>query len=465
MPDVTSTDNSALARLRAALPEAFDGERVDWESLRALLGAPEPYGLRWPGRDAAIAEAEAPARGRLLEDAAASWCADSAEHRFYVGDNLDVLKCLRPELEGRVRVIYIDPPYNTGQGIQAYADNFRMGRRAYLRLSGQEADGEADGRRHAQWLSALLPRLRALKPLLRQDGVIFVSIDDREVHHLRLLMNEVFGAENFVASVIWRKKVVRGRGARHVLPQTEYVLVYARHLPSLPAFSEPLTESMVAEYRHADDQGPYKLIPLAKSGTSHSPRPNLVYPIAAPDGSEIPCPTHQWRWSRETLAANRDEVVFKQTRKGKWAVYTKQRLVVDGKDRERTPTSYYDRVTTTDGTAELKRLFGRVVLDFPKPSQLIKDLITWATPGGPEADDLILDCYAGSCATAQAVFELNAEDGGQRRFVGVQLAEALGDPEWPTIAEVGLERMRRVLARLGDRAENVGFRVWRLEDS
>jgi adenine-specific DNA-methyltransferase len=299
----------------------------------------------------------------------------------------------------------------------------------------------------------MLPRLAAARELLRKDGVIFVSIDDREVHHLRLLMNEVFGPENFVATVVWRKKVVRGRGARHVLPQTEYILVYARELSALPPFAEPLTDDMRDEYKHADERGRYKLIPLAKSGTSHSPRPNLVYPITAPDGSAIPCPTHQWRWSKETLAARMDEILFKQNRNGRWVVYTKQYLDMPDGERERTPISYYDRATTTDGTRELKEVFGRVVIDFPKPTRLIEDLIAWALPRGEQGEPIILDFFAGSCPTAAAVLALNSRDGGKRRFICVQAPEPLDDPEFATLADVGLARIQRTRAAMPDAGE------------
>ncbi|MDB5100894.1 MAG: adenine specific methylase Mod [Cyanobacteria bacterium RYN_339] len=384
----------------------------------------ERYGLTWPGKQAAYDEIDIPTTGALAPEPDGS-----RPHLFIEGDNLDALKLLTP---GSVRVIYIDPPYNTGQTMR-YRDRFR------------HTEGEADSRRHAAWLSMMLPRLALARRLLREDGVLFVSIDDREVHHLRLLLNETFGTDNYVATVTWRKKVVRGRGARHVLPQTEYVLVYARHLPALPPFGEPLTDDMRDEYGHEDDQGRYKLIPLAKSGTSHSARPNLVYPIAAPDGSAIPCPTHQWRWSKETLAARMDEIVFKPNRAGGWRVFTKQYLDLPAGERERTPISYYDRATTTDGTKELKRLFGRVVIDFPKPTRLIKDLITWAIPRDAGGAPVILDFFAGSCPTAQAVLELNAEDGGDRRFICVQAAAPLDDPEFATLAEVGLARIHKVL--------------------
>jgi adenine-specific DNA-methyltransferase len=243
--------------------------------------------------------------------------------------------------------------------------------------------------------------------------------------------------------------VVRGRGARHVLPQTEYVLVYAHTLAQLPPFAEPITDAMRDEYGHTDERGRYKLIPLAKSGTSHSARPNLFYEIVAPDGTQIACPTHQWRWSRETLAARMDEILFKQGKQGRWMVFTKQYLDLPDGERERTPISYYDRATTTDGTKELKALFGRVVIDFPKPTRLIKDLITWALPRDPSDEAWILDFFAGSCPTAQAVLELNHEDGGARRFICVQAEVPLDDPEFVDIAAVGLARIARVREALG----------------
>ena len=414
---------------------------------------PPRFGLRWPGDDAARLEAASPTEGKLAPGGALG--PGPALHRFIEGDNLAVLKLLAPTLAGRVRVIYIDPPYNTGTAMR-YADRFGADARSYGKRHGEGAWGA----RHAAWLGMMWPRLALARTLLADDGALFVSIDDRESHHLRLLLDEIFGEENFVSTVVWRKKVVRGRGARHVLPQTEYVHVYARDARRLPGFAEPLTDAMRGEYTQADARGPYKLIPLAKSGTAHSARPNLKYEIAAPDGSPIPCPTHQWRWSRETLAARRDELAFKRGKDGAWRVYTKQYLELPDGERERTPISYYDRATTSDGTAELKALFGRPVIDFPKPVRLLKDLITWATPRDGARDELVLDFFAGTCPTAQAVLELNAEDGGSRRFICVQAPAPLEDPEFATIAELGRARIARVLADLGPAAPGVGLERW-----
>lgn len=346
------------------------------------------------------------------------------------GDNLEGLKLLLPELENRIGVIYLDPPYNTGNKL-LYSDR-------HTHVAGRKA-----GDRHESWLSMMYPRLFLAHRLLRKDGVLFVSIDDREFHHLRCLLDEIFGESNFVGSVTWRKKVVRGRGRRHILPQTEYILAFAKELSCLPPFSEPLSPSMREQYPHSDARGHYKRIPFAKSGTRHSPRPNLVYPVEAPDKTMIDCPTHQWRWSRQTFERRQEEIEIRKNRNGRWTVYTKQYLLQNGAERRKTPESYYDRATTTDGTREMKALFGEVLIDFPKPSRLIRDLISWVSP--PGSCDLVMDFFAGSGTTAQAVLDLNRLDGGCRPFVLVQAESPTPYPDFPTIADICQERIQRTL--------------------
>jgi adenine-specific DNA-methyltransferase len=318
------------------------------------------------------------------------------------GDNYHALSVLNYTHAGKVDVIYIDPPYNTGNKDFIFNDHY--------------VDRE-DAYRHSKWLSFMERRLKLAKNLLKDTGVIFISIDDNEVAQLKLLMDnpDLFGENNFVANIIWRKKKVRGRGARFILPQTEYILCYAKNINLLKEFSEPLTEKMLREYRYSDEKGKYKLIPLAKSGTSQSPRPNLFYKIKAPDGTMIPCPTHQWRWSKETLQKNikKGLVVFKKNSNGKWQVFTKQYLITEKGMRFRTPESYFDRYTTTDGTEEIKNLFGKVVFDFPKPTGLIKTLIQWTN----NKEAIVLDFMAGTGTTGHAVLALNKEDGGNRQFI------------------------------------------------
>ncbi len=386
--------------------------------------------LSWPGRSMAEKAASVPPQG-FLEPPLSF---DLKTHLLIEGDNLDVLKILLPGLAEQIRVIYIDPPYNTGNRM-LYHDRYS---------STGAKTGVCD--RHDSWLSMIFPRLLLAHKFLRRDGVLFVSIDDNEVHHLRSLLDEIFGEENFISMITWRKKVVRGRGNRHILPQTEYVLAYAREIATLPPFSEPLTPSMKRAYPHSDHNGPYKIIPFAKSGTRQSPRPNLLYPITAPDGSIIECPTHQWRWSRKTFDRRQDEILIQKNRNGRWTIYTKQYLREEGKERRKTPESYYDRVTTTDGTREMKELFGEVLIDFPKPSRLIRDLIGWASP--PGSSDPVMDFFAGSGTTGQALLDLNAEDGGNRPALLVQSGDPTPFPNLPTIWSICRERVRRTRDRL-----------------
>ena len=386
--------------------------------------------LVWPGRGVAEKKAFEASKGFLAPVSTP----DLSGHLLIEGDNLEVLKLLLPHLSEKIRIIYIDPPYNTGNRM-VYHDRFSS-----------KSEGSRSVDRHDSWLSMIFPLLILARRFLRRDGVLFVSIDDNEVHHLRALMDEVFGEENFISMVTWRKKVVRGRGSRHILPQTEYIVVFARETAALPPFSEPLTPSMRKDYPYADDRGPYKKIPFAKSGTRQSPRPNLLYPITAPDGTTIPCPTHQWRWSRETFDRRQDEILIKKNTKGRWTVYTKQYLMTEGAERRRTPESYYDRATTTDGTREMKEMFGEVLLDFPKPSRLIRDLIGWASP--PGSSDPVMDFFAGSGTTGQSVLELNHEDGGKRPSILVQAGIPTAHPGFPTIWSICRERVCRTRDRI-----------------
>ncbi len=449
-----------MDQLQRLFPEAFVDGRLDLEQLaklceqeqRTTTGSLRQSGLWWKGKEQAYQESQTPSLCRWEVQEATP----GAEplHTLIVGDNLDALKLMQSDYHERVSMIYIDPPYNTGQTF-SYRDNYRKLKSQSRTKPGSQVPphqraGEEFQRRHGAWLSMMYPRLILAHQLLAPTGVMFVSLDDNEHHSLRFLMDEIFGEDNLVANVIWRKKVVRGRGATHILPQTENILVYAKDLSQLPAFSEPLTEKMRKEYRFEDDKGPYKLIPLAKSGTAHSPRPNLVYPIEAPDGTMIPCPTHQWRWSQETLAAKRDQIVFRKGRDKKWRVFTKQYMTLNGKDRRRTPTSYYDSYTTTHGTQDMKALFGEVVLDFPKPVGLLEDLLIWVTGESKKQEHIILDFFAGSGTMGEAVLRLNQADGGSRSCMLVQIPaptpikSAAHRAGYTTVANVCQERLRRV---------------------
>lgn len=410
--------------------------------------------LSWPGIEDAIKELQSPFSGSVTEDKNYSSDIPSPIHRLYTGDNLPVLKYLLGEIGQEVKVIYIDPPYNTGS-ILNYHDRFSV---PYKKESFSKRSDDLDqwvtkpSTDHSPWMTFMFPRLALARKLLRSDGVIFISIDDREYTRLRLLMDWIMGEKNHVGTVVWRKKVVRGRGNHHIIPQTEYVVCYARDISKVPPFREPLTDNMIDAYTKKDDLGYYKEIPLAKSGTAHSPRPNLVYPITAPDGSVIHCPTHQWRWSEKTFQERQSEILFRKTKKGVWRVLTKQYLETSEGLRFSTPTSFYDKVTTTDGTKELQSISGTGNFDFPKPSRLIRDLISWATTDSPppSSPEIILDFFAGTAPTAQAVIELNKED--LRKRICYLVQNRIESPEkTDKILEMAKSRIQRSREDCADR--------------
>ncbi len=434
------------------------------------MPTPQRFTLQWPGKQESLRHLNEPVSAHLEPVPEESLFPEQASHLFLEGENLTILRILRKDYQGHIDAIYIDPPYNTGQTI-AFDDRYfnRVPAASLLDDSLSERSAKTV-RDPSPWLSMMYPRLALAWELLKKQGVLFVSIDDRAIHHLRCLLDEVFGPENHVGTVVWRKKVVRGRGHRHLIPQTEYVVVYARDIKELPPFSEPLTQEMIAEYTRQDERGPYKLIPFAKSGTRHSPRPNLAYPIEAPDGTWIQCPTLQWRWSEKTFWNRQEEIVFRKSQKGVWMVFTKQYLYQEGRQRRKTPVSYYDRVTTTDGTRELKDLSDGAIFDFPKPSRLIRDLVAWLPPFSETGKGIILDFFGGTCPTAQAVIDLNQEDGGHRQFIVVQDVPLPGSTAHNT-AFVGKERIRKVIDRYrkispplpqDNGFSNLAFRVSRL---
>ncbi|MEI6491107.1 MAG: site-specific DNA-methyltransferase [Verrucomicrobiota bacterium] len=442
-----------LARLRELFPEAAGEAKVDLEKLRALLdgGAAsgvERYGLSWAGKSDALKAIQKLTTATLLPSPAESVNWDTTGNAIIEGDNLEVLKVLQHAYYGKVKLIYIDPPYNTG-GDFIYPDNYAEGLGSYLTYLGQVKDGvkqttnlDTSGRFHSRWLTMMYPRLFLARNLLREDGVIFVSIDDHEVSNLRMVMDEIFGEENFVGQLIWkRRQTVDSRAQNGVSTDHEYVLCYSRGTTRLRGqtidfskFKNPDNDSR-GEWWSADLTG------LA----TREERPNLHYDLENPEtGSVYACPENGWRYGRETMARMVAEkrIVWPSKTDGRPRL---KRFKNDRNDDFTNLCSILDTVFTTQGTRSLKELFdGRDILDFPKPVELIKLLAYQATQG----DDLILDFFAGSGTTGQAVLELNKEDGGNRRFVLVQLPEPTGREDFPTIAEITKERVRRVIRKM-----------------
>ncbi len=466
-----------IAQLRQLFPEAFSAGQLDWEQLRAAVNEAgslhsEPYGLNWAGKREARQAAAQPARGILLACAAEHMPDQQAEavtldaaHLFIEGDNLEVLRLLVDSYAGQVRMIYIDPPYNTGNDF-IYADDYTDPLATYLRCSGQaDAQGrpltatpETSGRYHSAWLSMLYPRLILARQLLRADGIICVSIGDRELANLRLLMNEIFGEENYRNTILVRchdKNINRQfieRGLQSLNVGAEYVLVYARSAATVlnPVYREPSLRRQQRGYW--------------KGFWNAADRPTMRYNLLG-----VTPQSGQWKWQREVAeAAVRNyqeylehfaatlslEAYWEQT--GRQKRFIRRNLVGRGKnagvEHWVPPSSGILRSSNwTDLLACDSLDEPDLPFDSPKNVALLKELIRM----GCSSDGLLLDFFAGSCTTAQAVLELNAEEGGKRRFIMVQHAEATHDPHFPTIAAIGKERIRRTLRRLWN-AESAG---------
>jgi adenine-specific DNA-methyltransferase len=460
-----------IAYLREVFPEAFTEGKIDFDALKEVLGEEvatdrERYGLSWAGKSEAIRNVQTPSVGTLVPDREESVNFYTTENLFLEGDNLEVLKLLQKSYHGRVKMIYIDPPYNTGNEF-IYPDNFREDLEDYLRYSGQvSGDGfklststETSGRYHSKWLNMMYPRLVLARNLLRDDGVIFVSIDDHEVHNLRLLMNEVFGAENFVGMFVWQSKKGGGSDNTSVVDQ-EYVVCFAK-TSTLNALSRLTLEAEALD--KVDDKGPYRRgreLNMWGANSRREDRPKMYFPIPGPNGEEV-YPIRNdgvegcWRWGKKKMfdVVERGDVEFVKRSNGTHIVYEKIRSTDPRSKPYRTWLT--DVGTTADGSKTVKELFdGRKVYDFPKPVRLLSHLISVGTIGGDEV--IVLDFFAGSCTTAHAVMHLNRNDGGDRSFICVQLPESTPEDSearkagYEALVEVGKERIRRVIKELNE---------------
>jgi adenine-specific DNA-methyltransferase len=497
-------------QLRALFPEAFTEGKVDPARLRAALGdladdSPERYTFTWAGKRDAIRILQMPTRATLVPcpEESVNW--ESTRHLFVGGDNLEVLKLLFKPYFGQVKMVYIDPPYNTGNDF-IYPDNFADPLSTYLRLTGQQDEAgnlltsnpETSGRYHSAWLSMMYPRLFLARQLLREDGVIFVSIDDHEVHNLRMLMNEIFGEENFIAIVIWQKVYAPKNTAKYFSEDHDYIVVYARNAEIWRPELLPRTEEANARYANPDhdSRGVWKSDNILASLTSgqrgrqfqRTGFSSNLYEVVSPSGKQfIPPPGNCWRFSQERFAElNADHRIWWGPNGDNMPALKRFLSEVMQGIVPQTLWRYKDVGHTQEASQELRELFPDaegVAFPTPKPVRLMKRLLQVATSGN--TDDLILDFFSGSCSLAQAVLEINREDSGNRRFLMVQLPEPLvrplsvsGNTTLATIADIGKERIRRAIAQmqgvsggqlplLETRAtpEDLGFKVFKLAAS
>ncbi len=478
-PDLTQ---ELLDQLRAAAPQVFGEDKIDFAKLRAALGdavddSPERYGLTWAGKRDAFRHVQTPSVGTLRPQLAESVNWDTTENLIIEGDNLEVLKLLQKPYHGQVKLIYIDPPYNTGNEF-IYPDNFREGLDEYLRYSGQLTDAstaastnrETSGRYHSAWLSMMYPRLLLARNLLREDGVIFVSIDDHEVHNLRLLMDEVFGEENFVGVFVWRRRSSSALAERQVSSDHEYVVAFQK-----TSFSSLGIKKDFANYRNSDDdsRGDWVAGDLTV-GMSKDQRPNQYYELVDPDTGKIYSanPNRVWAYipeSMDKLIAEK-RVLFPEDVSRRPML---KRFKSELKSEANPISTWLDKTgLNSEATRQMQDLMGDAPFSYPKPVSLLKTLVISSS----ETNDLILDFFAGSGTTAQAVLEANEEDGGNRRFILVQLPEQTDKKDYPTIAHITRERVRRVIQKLAKgeagqlsfdpaRAGRRGFRAFTLDAS
>jgi adenine-specific DNA-methyltransferase len=484
--DVAGDRRRELLRL---FPEiATEGGKLDLERLKLALGeavdvGKERFGLTWPGKADCFRTIQAPSLATLRPCREESVDFDATENLILEGDNLEVLKLLQKSYLGKVKMIYIDPPYNTGKDF-IYPDNYTESLQTYLEYTGQvDAEGrkfgtntDTDGRFHSRWLNMMYPRLYLARNLLREDGVIFISIDDVEADNLKQLACEIFGEENFVEQLVWKNKYNAGAMTKGFSNVHEYVLCFSK--TPIEAILAPLSEQAIAKYKGRDAKyavrGGFVTQPLATG--SKDPRPNLRFPIVW-RGQEI-WPDKQWIWSKERVeeALANDEIVVNESG-GQLNVRVKQYLKDEnGSIRKTKPLSILIGPYNQEGSKEVDALLGRDVFKFPKPSALIRFLLSLSVNERDSSDSIVLDFMAGSGTTAHAVLDLNKQDGGNRKFILVQLPEPTGREDYPTIADITKERVRRVIKKLNDedagkldldggKKPDRGFRVLKLAES
>ena len=475
-PDLTAQNIDRIAALFPnCITEMLDEERstpekrvykraVNFELLKQMLSpdvvdGDEAYEFTWVGKKAAIVEANKPIRKTLRPCVAESKDWDTTENLYIEGDNLEVLKLLQESYLGKVKMIYIDPPYNTGNDF-IYADDFKMESEEWKVESGEwseEGDRlfkntDTNGRFHSDWCSMIYSRLLLARNLLTDDGLIFVSIDNNEIENLRKICDEVFGESNCVSQLVWKNKYGAGGGTNSVAYVHEYILIYSKK--EATSIVCDLSDELISAYNKQDEKyavrGGYLTQPLAS--TSKGARANLMYPIFH-EGNEIHPPKGgRWIWSKEKFeqAYKNNEIVINRTKEG-WSVRFKQYLKDEnGVMRKGTQLSMITNVFNQEGTKEFANLMGdKRFFDFPKPVELICQLLKLEINGLSGESAIILDFFSGSATTAHAVMQLNAEDGGHRKFIMVQLPEKCDEASeaykagYKNICEIGKERIRR----------------------
>lgn len=478
-----------MEKLKSVFPECFTEGKLDIDKLLSLCGEYidndfEKYKFEWKGKAECLRLAQKRSTGTLrpcLEESV-NW--DDTKNLYIEGDNLEVLKLLQTAYYRKVKMIYIDPPYNTGNDF-VYEDDFADPLARYKEVTQQttKSNPETMGRYHTKWLNMMYPRLRLAANLLRDDGVIFISIADHELINLRKLCDEVFGEENYIGSFIWRKKDGGGQAKEHFVIEHEYIVVYQKSDQFI--WKDKVEKRSLKEYNKSDEKGIFKATKLAKWGNTarREDRPSMYFPIKSPDGKDVfPIAPDggdgRWRVGKPKMEELiNSELIHWENRDGKWIPYEKEYFANQEKISKQR-SILYNVANTGDGTNILTELFGKKdIFENPKPIELINIFIESAT----DNDSIILDFFSGSATTAHAVMQLNAEDGGNRQFIMVQLPEVCDEKSeaykagYQNICEIGKERIRRAGKKileennqmtLEDKEQlDIGFKVFKLDSS
>lgn len=471
--------------------KAIDFDLLKQELSKHIVeGREERYQMNWPGKREAILRANAPINKTLRPCREESVNFDTTENLYIEGDNLEVLKLLQETYLGKIKMIYIDPPYNTGNDTFVYDDGYAMSPEEFSKLSEQyDEDGnmlfdikknnEANGRIHTDWLNMMYPRLKLAKDLLSEDGVIFISIDDNEHDNLKKICDEIYGNSNFIARIT-REAIKGGSVSRNIRNVNDYVLCYAKNIINV-RFAGVEVDGITLNLE--DENGKYaKGRELNKwgAGSRRADSPSMYYPIKGPNGEEVfPIRNDgsEGRWRLGKKSMNKllleNNVIFERRDNGTFIVYEKLR---DDKPRQKQFTTLFkDEYINSKGTEELKKIFcnERALFDFSKPVKLVLDLMIMAL----NSDSIILDFFSGSATSAHAVMQLNADDGGNRKYIMVQLPEDTDEKSeaykagYKNICEIGKERIRRAGKKIKDaNPENsldldTGFRVLKLDST
>ena len=480
--------NENIETLKELFPEIVSEDKIDFDKFKTIFGgeiddSSERYSFTWPGKTQAIKESQKQSTGTLrpCKEESKNW--DTTKNLYIEGDNLEVLKLLQKTYYNKIKMIYIDPPYNTGNDF-VYKDDYVDNLENYLEISGQKSDGqrlttntESDGRYHSNWLNMMYPRLKLARNLLLDDGVIFISIDDNEVENLKKLCDEIFGEENLVCTIT-REAIKGGSISKNIRNVVDYVLCYSKNI-NFVQFGGIKTNGITLNLE--DKHGKYaKGRELNKwgAGSRREDSPSMFYPIPGPNGEDVyPIRNDgsegRWRLGKEKMfnLLKEDNAIFEKRKDGTFIVYEKLR---DDSPRIKQFTNLFtEKYINSKGTEELKSLFKveRAPFDFAKPTNLIYDLMLMADV----KDDIVLDFFSGSSTTAHAVLLYNNKENISNNFIMIQIPEKTSEISeahklnYKNLCEIGKDRIRKSGDAIINESKNnkldIGFKVFKLDKS